>query len=261
MLMEPSKHDVDRMAGSLGDQRTSKFQFPPAGSSHMMLAVLGFQQRVRLSLPHVSSMELSKGLHDRPRMPREWPRSALAGEWAFRRSHIWRMGVVSSSEATMTWVATSGFQAMQEREVRVAESVKEMTGRFCRRSHTTEVPVEPVEARMCSTLGFHATLVMSIVGCVAWPGVYWLGAAGFWRSQMRISDSVEPDARRLGLKMLKSRPRTGPLCFCTLETRASPSTSFIMAAGFHKPMPPSTIPPARIPYGIEALVRPPHANR
>mmetsp|Transcript_41681 Transcript_41681/g.87041 ORF Transcript_41681/g.87041 Transcript_41681/m.87041 type:complete len:241 (+) Transcript_41681:2669-3391(+) len=170
-LTVPSNEEVDRIAGSFGDQRTSKFQFPPAGSSHMMVPILGFQQIVRLSFAHVRSIELSCGLHDSPRMPRECPRSVFAGECALRRSHIWRMGVVSSSEATMTWVATSGFHARQDREVRVAESVKLMTGLFCRRSQTTEVPLLPVEARMCSTLGFHATHVMSIVGCVAWPGV------------------------------------------------------------------------------------------
>ena len=42
------------------------------------------------------------------------------------------------------------------------------------------------------------------------------------RSQMRISLSVAPEARRLGLKLLKSRPLTGPLCFCTRATSGSP---------------------------------------
>jgi hypothetical protein len=39
-----------------------------------------------------------------------------------------------------TWVATSGFQARQDLDVRVAESVKLMTGRFCRRSQTCANP-------------------------------------------------------------------------------------------------------------------------
>lgn len=50
------------------------------------------------------------------------------------------------------------------------------------------------------------------------------------KSQIRISLSVEPDAKRLGLKELKSIPRTGPLCFCTRATNGSPCTVQIWAA-------------------------------
>jgi len=139
------------MAGSFGLHRTSKFQFPDAGSSHMMEESFGFQHRVLESLPAVRSIDESKGHQDIERMPRVCPWSVFAGAWAFLKSHICRIGVVSSSEATMTCVAMSGFQARHDREVFVAESVKEMTERFWRRSHTTEVPLDPVEAKMCST--------------------------------------------------------------------------------------------------------------
>mmetsp|Transcript_29472 Transcript_29472/g.70885 ORF Transcript_29472/g.70885 Transcript_29472/m.70885 type:complete len:214 (-) Transcript_29472:482-1123(-) len=213
MLTMPSKEAVERIAGSLGDHDTSKFQLDDAGSSHMIWPVLGFQQSVRLSLPHVSSIDVSNSHQDMARMPRLCPDSTLAGECALRRSHIWRIGVLSSSEATMTCVATSGFHARAARDVLLTVSVKEMTGRFCRKSQTTDVPLAPVEARMCSTLGFHATQLMSMSGCVGAPGVYTSGFSGFCKFQIRISDSVAPEASRLGLKGLKSKPRTGPLCF------------------------------------------------
>jgi hypothetical protein len=45
-----------------------------------------YQQMVRLSLPHVSNMELSNGHHDMSRMPRLCPVSTRAGECALRKS-------------------------------------------------------------------------------------------------------------------------------------------------------------------------------
>mmetsp|Transcript_44414 Transcript_44414/g.105906 ORF Transcript_44414/g.105906 Transcript_44414/m.105906 type:complete len:246 (+) Transcript_44414:3229-3966(+) len=136
-----------------------------------------------------------------------------------------------------------------------------MTGRFWRRSQTTDVPLTPVDARICSTLEFQATEVMSDTGCVGAPGVYTLGVWGLVRSQMRISDSVAPDARRLGLNWLKSRPRTGPLCFCTRATSASPSDAPVRIPADQKPIEPSIIPPATIPIELAPDPCPPHASR
>ena len=144
----------------------------------------------------------------------------------------------------------------------VALSVKEITGRFWRRSQTTDVPLTPVEAKMCSTLPFQATQVMSLNGCVGAPGVYTLGVLGFAKSQIRISLSVAPEASKLGLNELKSRPRTGPLCFCTRATRGSPCICLVTIAGFQNPILPSTMPPASIPRGsvVEPADSPLHAS-
>ena len=45
--------------------------------------------------------------------------------------------------------------------------VKEMTGRLSLRSHTTDMPLCDVEARMCCTFRFHATHEMSDGGAFA----------------------------------------------------------------------------------------------
>ena len=83
------------------------------------------------------------------------------------------------------------------------------TGFLSLRSHTTERPLCEVEARMCCTLRFHATLEMSEGGpLLLAPGEYTLGEVGLLRSVMNTSDSPAPEARRLDTDGLNSRPRT-----------------------------------------------------
>ena len=74
----------------------------------------------------------------------------------FRRSHTCSVGERSSSEAVMSWVATSGFQARAEQRCDPLGSMKLITCFCLFRSHTTVVPWEEVEARMCCTLQFQA---------------------------------------------------------------------------------------------------------
>ncbi len=57
---------------------------------------------------------------------------------------------------------------------------------------------------------------MSSRGCVLVPGL--MGVARLLRSQMKISDSLAPEARRLGWKGLMSRERTVPVCWLMLAT-------------------------------------------
>lgn len=44
------------------------------------------------------------------------------------------------------------------------------------------------------------------------PGV--IGTLRLFKSQIKISESLAPEARRLAWKGLKSRALTGPVCFC-----------------------------------------------
>ena len=105
-----------------------------------------------------------------------------------------------------------------------AGSVKEVTGRFIRRSHTTDWPLCDVDARMCETLRFHATHEMSAVGpAVFAPGEYTEGFLGSFKSVMITSESPAPDASRLFIPGLNSRARTPPVCFSRLASSASPT--------------------------------------
>ena len=60
---------------------------------------------------------------------------------------------------------------------------------------------------------------MSSSGWSLLPGL--MGVEGFVRSQMNISDSLAPEARRLGWKGFTSRVRTAPVCWEVWATRAS----------------------------------------
>ena len=74
-------------------------------------------------------------------MPLWCPRSSICGAVALRKSHTWRTGLRSSSDATITRVATSGDHATTElRCERLDGSVKLMTERLSLRSHTTDWP-------------------------------------------------------------------------------------------------------------------------
>ena len=69
--------------------------------------------------------------------------------------------------------------------------------------------------RKTLTCLFQATPLMSSSGWSLLPGD--MGLSGLFKSQMNISDSLAPEARRLGWKGLKSMVRTGPvwwtICF------------------------------------------------
>ena len=67
-----------------------------------------------------------------------------------------------------------------------------------------------VYVTVCSTCLFQAMPVMSSRGCGLLPGL--IGLVGELRSQMKISDSPAPEARRLGWKGLTSSDRTAPTC-------------------------------------------------
>ena len=150
------------MAGSRGDHCTSKVGRVVEGSSQTMSPVDTSQQMVRLSLPEERSRLESCGHHEAARMPLVCPCSSRTGMVALRRSQIWSTGDRSSAEATRTSVAASGFHVMTElRCVLLFGSWKEMTGFLSLRSHTTLRPLCEVDARMCCTLRFHATLEMS----------------------------------------------------------------------------------------------------
>ena len=66
-------------------------------------------------MPHLLSLEDdsrkagSCGHHERPSTPPRWPRSSRSGDTLLRRSHSCSVGDVSSSEPTISCVATSGF--------------------------------------------------------------------------------------------------------------------------------------------------------
>ena len=65
---------------------------------------------------------------------------------------------------------------------------------------------------------FQAMPLMSSRGWILLPGL--MALPGLFRSQMKISLSLAPDASRLGWKGLKSNVRTGPVCWlfwCTWE--------------------------------------------
>ena len=147
---------MDNTPGVVVDHCTSKFQLELAGSSARTSPALVSQQSVRLSFPHVRSKPESAFDHAMASTPLECPWNSRAGEMEFRRSHTWSVGERSSSEATMSCVATSGFHCSAEHRRRLFGSVNEITGRCRFRSHTTVVPLSEEEARMCCTLLFHA---------------------------------------------------------------------------------------------------------
>ena len=87
---------------------------------------------------------------------------------------------------------------------------------------------------------------------------------------MQSSPSSAPDASRLGEKLLNSRPRTGPECFCIFVTRAPLDTPSLGSAPMGEPMIraglyrftlPSTRPPAMSPWGIPSVCSGPHTSR
>ena len=98
-----------------------------------------------------------------------------------------------------------------------------ITARFIFRSHTIDVPLCDVVARMCCTFRFHATHAMSPGGALVRvsPGEKTDGAFGFERSVMKTSLFDAPDARRLVTAGLNSSPRTGPVCWSTVATTGS----------------------------------------
>ena len=219
---------MESTPGVVVDHCTSKFQLELAGSSASTSPASVSQHSVRLSLPHVSSSPGSALDHAIASTPLECPTNSRAGEMELRRSQICRDGERSSSDATMSCVATSGFHCSAEHRRRELGSVNEITGRCRFRSHTTVVPFRDEDARMCCTLLFHARKDTSPVS--GWPappfsGGYSEGVVGFARSQMHSSPSSAPDASRFGLNALNSRPRTGPVCFCIFVNSAPPAPS------------------------------------
>eukprot|EP00955_Chlamydomonas_euryale_P022719 240126-Chlamydomonas_euryale.AAC.2 len=66
---------------------------------------------VRPSRAELASSDASCGHHASPVAPRAWPTNSLSGPELLRRSHICSVALRSSSPATMSCVATSGFQA------------------------------------------------------------------------------------------------------------------------------------------------------
>ena len=147
---------MERTPGVVLDHCTSKFQLLLAGNSASTSPATVSQHSVRLSLPQVSSSPGSACDHAIARTPLLWPTNSLAGEMELRRSHICSDGDLSSSDATMSCVATSGFHCIAEHLLRLLGSVKEITGRCRFRSHTTVVPLRDELARMCCTFLFHA---------------------------------------------------------------------------------------------------------
>ena len=169
-----------------------------------------------LSFPEDKRKEASWGHHDSASTPLLCPCISINGDTELRRSQSCSAGDASSSEATTSCVATSGFHATAEHLRLPAGSLKEITGRCFFKSQTTTVPPTVAVARMCCTLRFHAKQVMSEPcdpGAAPFIAGYKEGCAGFPTSQMHSSPSAAPDARRFGLKGLNSRPRTPPWCF------------------------------------------------
>ena len=86
---------------------------------------------------------------------------------------------------------------------------------------------------------------------------------------MHSSPSSAPDASRLGLNPLNSRPRTGPVCFCIFVTSAPPDPSEgsepmgepMIRAGLYRLTLPSTRPPAMRPWGVPSVACFPHTRR
>mmetsp|Transcript_26313 Transcript_26313/g.84185 ORF Transcript_26313/g.84185 Transcript_26313/m.84185 type:complete len:662 (-) Transcript_26313:135-2120(-) len=186
----PSNEAVERMPGVRGDHCTSKFQLELAGSSARTLPSLESHTSVRLSLPQVRSSAGSAVHHAIESTPLVCPTSSLRGEMELRRSHTCRVGERSSSDATMSCVAASGFHWSAEHLRRLVGSVNEITGRWRLRSQTTVVPEVEVEARMCCTFLFHARYAISPPAgapCCPLRAGYREGAEGLARSQMQRS--------------------------------------------------------------------------
>ena len=125
----PSNDDVDKMPGDVLLHCTSKFQFALAGSSEMTSPASVSQHSVRLSLPHVSNSDGSCKFHAMARTPLECATNSRAGEMEFLKSHTCNEHDRSSSLATMSCVATSGFHCNAEHRRREFGSVNEITGR------------------------------------------------------------------------------------------------------------------------------------
>mmetsp|Transcript_14619 Transcript_14619/g.36386 ORF Transcript_14619/g.36386 Transcript_14619/m.36386 type:complete len:490 (-) Transcript_14619:471-1940(-) len=219
----PSKDAVEKTPGTLGHHCTSKFQLLLVGSSHRMSALCTSQQMVRLSLALDSSRVGSWCDHAMLSTPFVWPTNSLRGDTLLRRSHICSVGDLSSSDATTSCVATSGFHCRADARRVLLGSLKLITGFCLFRSQTTVVPLAEEDARMCCTLQFQEMYVISLPPV---PGAeapfragYSDGVVGLARSQMQRSLSPAPDASRLGLNVLKSRPLTAPVCFCILANR------------------------------------------
>ena len=83
-----------------------------------------------------------------------------------------------------------------------------MMGSFFRKSHTTHLPPGEADARMCWTCLFQAKQLMLSGGCVLAPGVS--GLPGLVMSQMKISESLAPEASKFVWKGLKSNAWTAP---------------------------------------------------
>mmetsp|Transcript_27610 Transcript_27610/g.65510 ORF Transcript_27610/g.65510 Transcript_27610/m.65510 type:complete len:216 (+) Transcript_27610:188-835(+) len=115
----PSNDAVVKIPGTDGDHATSKFQLPLGGSSVTMLLLSMSQQIVRLSFPLVSISEGSVRYHAMERTPLECPASSFSGETLFLKSHSCSVGERSSSDATTSCVATSGFHCSAEQRLRL----------------------------------------------------------------------------------------------------------------------------------------------
>mmetsp|Transcript_14440 Transcript_14440/g.36172 ORF Transcript_14440/g.36172 Transcript_14440/m.36172 type:complete len:361 (+) Transcript_14440:2369-3451(+) len=277
----PSNDAVDRMPGTSGLHLTSKFQLLPAELSATTDPCDMSQQSVRLSFPLVSNMFGSPGApHAMESTPLWCPCSSFRGLMELRRSHTCSDGDLSSSLATTSCVATSGFHCSAEHRRFMLGSLKLMTG-FCRlRSQTTVVPDVDVDARMCCTFRFHARNDVSAPATEAAPSDaaplsagYRLGELTLATSQMHKSLSAAPDASKLGLNALNSSPRTAEVCWFSLATTAplaalSPFASSEDVAvpttldGSYSSTVPSTSPPAMMPSECVSLSMPvvPHAS-
>jgi hypothetical protein len=152
----PSKEEVESTPGVVVDHCTSKFQFELAGSSARISPASVSQHSVRLSFPQVSKSPGSALDHAIARTPLLCPTNSLAGDMEFRKSQICSEHERSSSDATMSCVATSGFHCIALQRRREFGSVKEITGRWRFKSHTTVVPFKLEDAKMCCTLLFQA---------------------------------------------------------------------------------------------------------
>lgn len=69
-------------------------------------------------------------------------------------------------------------------------------GSFLRKSQTTQRPQGDVDARMCCTCLFHDKQLMQSGGVDFAPGVKY--SLGLFMSQIKISESPAPEAKRLG---------------------------------------------------------------
>jgi len=100
-----------------------------------------FQQKISVCLPHDSSKPVSTGHHDKDQMPFVCPSKYLAGEYVFLKSHTWITGEVSSSDAVTICVGSIGFHAIALHFCFLLGSLKVITGRFARKSQTTDTPL------------------------------------------------------------------------------------------------------------------------